>query len=171
MNRLVDEKLAQGKIVSLKPDVVGLLVFGGMDPLTKSSNYYDAYAIAFSPEKNLAAWAVVGAAPLTRKCLESDKITHNSESDPQQVQYEEIENTNHNACHLLIAKDYNGDMLKVLLKKKEKKTTVANPRSDVQWVADSKLYGMKFIWTGADHLCTDLNFNAAELTTHCGKEQ
>ena len=105
LNRqVVDERLAQGKTVSFKPDVVGLLVFGGTDLLTKSSNYYDAYTIAFSPEKNLAAWAAVGAAPLTRECLESDKVTHNSESNPKQVQYKGIENINHNICHILIPK-------------------------------------------------------------------
>ena len=61
-------------------------------------------------------------------------------------------------------------MLKVLLKKEKQKTvTVANPKSDLQWVADSKSYGMKFIRTGSDHLCIDLNFKAAELTTHCGE--
>ena len=113
-----------------------------------------------------------GAAPLTRKCLESDKVIHKSESDPKQVQYKEIEKMNHNACHLLIAKGYNSNMLKVQLKK-EKKTkagTVANPKSDVQWVADAKSYAMKFIQTGASHSCTDLNFKApAELTTCRGK--
>ena len=51
LNRLVDERLAQGKTVSFKPDVVGLLVFGGTDLLTKSSNYYNASTIALSPEK------------------------------------------------------------------------------------------------------------------------
>ena len=57
-----------------------------------------------------------------------------------------------------------------MLKKEKQKTTqivtVANPKSKVQWVADSNLYGMKFIRTGADHLCTDLNFKAAQLTIH-----
>ena len=41
LNTSVDERLAKGtgKTVSLRPDVVGLLVFGGVNPITKSSQY------------------------------------------------------------------------------------------------------------------------------------
>ena len=86
--------------------------------------------MAFSPEKNRAAWAFVGASPLTRKCLQSDKVIHNSESDPQQIQYKEIESTYHNTCNLLVARGYMGDKLKVVLKKvKSNSTTVTVPDS------------------------------------------
>ena len=168
LNRLVDERLAQGKTpVSFKPEIVGQLVFGKADPSTKSSNYNNAYVIIFLLEKNIAVWATVGATPLTRKCLESDKVNHNSEFNPKQVQYKEIEKTNHNACHLLIARGYKGDKLKVVLKKEKKKTnwivTVPNFLEEVQALADSKLYSIKFIQTWADHLCTDMLFKAAEL--------
>ena len=167
LNALVDERLAKGgKSVSFRPDVVGLLVFGGVDPVTKYSKFYDAYAIAFSPEKNRAAWAFVGAAPLTRKCLESDKVIHNSQSDPGQVEYKQIESTNHNACHLLVAQGFKGDMLKVVLKQVKSKgprVTVPNSLEEVQAVADCTSYGHKFLQTGADHSCTDVSFKAAAL--------
>ena len=89
---------------------MGLLVFGDTDPITKSSKYYNgAYAIAFSPEKDIDAWAAVGAAPLRRMCLESDKVTHNNESGYKKYQYKEIENANHNACLLVVARGYKGE--------------------------------------------------------------
>ena len=52
LNILVDERLTKGKIVSFRPDMVGLLVFGGVDLVIKLSKYFDAYAMAFSLEKN-----------------------------------------------------------------------------------------------------------------------
>ena len=78
----MDERLAKGKPVSFKQDVVGLLVLGGVDPVINYSKFYDAYVIAISTEKNRAAWAFVGAVPLTRKCLQLDKVIQNSESNP-----------------------------------------------------------------------------------------
>ena len=85
MNALVVDKrlVGNGKTVSFKPDLVGLLVFGGVDPVTNYSKFYDVYAMAFSTENNRAAWAFVVVAPLTRHCLQSDKVIHSSESDPQ----------------------------------------------------------------------------------------
>ena len=53
--------------------------------------YEDAFAAAFSTELNKIAWDKVGAAPLTRKCLESGKVQHTSESDPNHVVYKRIE--------------------------------------------------------------------------------
>ena len=69
LNTSVAKRLAKGKILSFRPDVVGLLVFGGVGPLTKSSNYFDVHAITFLLEKNRAAWAIVGVFPLSRNCL------------------------------------------------------------------------------------------------------
>ena len=56
--------------------LIGLLIFGGTDPITKRGGYRNAFQEAFSKEKCLEAWAKVGAAPLTMKCMESDKFRH-----------------------------------------------------------------------------------------------
>ena len=58
--------------------------------------------------------------------------------------------------------------MEVVLKKEKQKTrwavTVPNSLEEVQALADCKLYGMKFLETRADHLCTDLLFaEVAEL--------
>ena len=98
--------------------------------------------------------------------MESDKVIHNSESNPQQVQYKEIESTNHNACNLLVARGYKGDKLKVELKKlkaKDATVTVPNSPEEVQTMADCKSYGHKFLQKGADHSCTDMLFKALTL--------
>ena len=83
---LVDKRLAiRGKTVSFEPDMVGLLVFGGVDPVSKFSQVFDAYPMAFSPEKNQATWASVSAAPLIRNCLQSDKVIHKTGSQTQSM--------------------------------------------------------------------------------------
>ena len=54
-----------GGQVSLNMAAIGDLVFGVRGDRT--GKYKAAYTLAFSPERNRAAWAAVGAAPLTRK--------------------------------------------------------------------------------------------------------
>ena len=79
LNKLTDNKLAAALGVSFALSEIGLLVFGGEDSKTGTSNYQDAFAIAFSPAQNKAAWDAVGAAPLTCKCLQSDKVRHTTQ--------------------------------------------------------------------------------------------
>ena len=43
--------------------MIGVLVFGGANDETGVKDYKDSFAIAFSPERNRHAWAIVGAAP------------------------------------------------------------------------------------------------------------
>ena len=62
--------------VSFNSSIIGLLVFRGTDIATDKEGYKDAIATSFSPDKNRAAWAAVGAAPLTVACLCSDKVRH-----------------------------------------------------------------------------------------------
>ncbi len=57
---------------SLQTWLVGSLVFGGKDPITGFTIDKDALKHSFN--KNLQAWAKVGAAPVTYKCLESKKV-------------------------------------------------------------------------------------------------
>ena len=51
-----------------------LLVFGGEDPNTKLILPL-AFEIGFGRNECLSAWAKIGAAPLTRKCLKDPKVS------------------------------------------------------------------------------------------------
>jgi len=116
LKKLTDDRLARGLNVSFKPSIVGVLVFGGIDHDTEISDYEDAYAIAFSAEKNAIAWAAVGAAPLTRKCLASKEVRHNTKDAPMHILHKNIEDANHLACQLLMARGFKGEALKIFLK-------------------------------------------------------
>mmetsp|Transcript_13382 Transcript_13382/g.31511 ORF Transcript_13382/g.31511 Transcript_13382/m.31511 type:complete len:575 (+) Transcript_13382:842-2566(+) len=98
LNQITDDRLELNKNASYTPRLIGLLVFGGEDPVTKIGGYKDAFAVGFSKDRNLAAWASVGAAPLTRRCLESEMVAH-TEGDPMYIVYKNIEAANHSACN------------------------------------------------------------------------
>ena len=86
MEKLTDERLAKGKKIAFTSTAFGLLVFGGVDggdaENATAAVCKDAFAITFSKLKNKAAWAAVGAAPVTRACLPSDLVRHDSKDDP-----------------------------------------------------------------------------------------
>mmetsp|Transcript_14405 Transcript_14405/g.30258 ORF Transcript_14405/g.30258 Transcript_14405/m.30258 type:complete len:114 (-) Transcript_14405:918-1259(-) len=50
-----------GKQLNFPSWMVGMFLFGGMDPETGMGTYVDAFAIAFTKAKCLAAWEAVGA--------------------------------------------------------------------------------------------------------------
>ena len=73
----------------------------------------NAFAEAFSVERNERSWEIVGAAPFAVKCLELDKVRIN-QSDPNFSECERIEAANHNATSVLTAKGFNGELMKVV---------------------------------------------------------
>ena len=143
---------------------IGDLVFGVRGDIT--GKYKAAYALAFSPERNQAAWAAVGAAPLTRKCLESDKVRHTTDTDPQHVLYQKIEDANHNACNLLSTLGFNGKSLKVVLKteKVERQTVVVEgTEEEIKAIAEANSHGARFHVTGGGTACDIRMFKALAL--------
>ena len=148
--------------------MIGTLVFGGKDTVTGVNDYKDAYASAFSPERNLSAWAAVGAAPLTRKCLSSDKVIQDRDDDPLSDVYKRIEEKNHNACDLLSAKGYNGMKMKVRLNMKKassmaKPVTVPHTTEQQEVLEKAFTHSLRFLETGGGILGCDDAF----IASHC----
>ena len=56
---------------------------------------------------------MVGTAPFTMKCLESEKVQIN-EMDPNFGKCESIEAANHNATSMSTAKGFDGELTKVV---------------------------------------------------------
>ena len=69
LKKLTNDRLELGRGVSFGLKEIGLLVFGGVDHTTNIGGYLDSFARAFNKERNLDAWAAVGAVPLTEMCL------------------------------------------------------------------------------------------------------
>ncbi len=71
---LTSARLNRNMSPSIQPFLIGLLVFGGIDPISQKTLPKNAFQEGFSEEQCLASWSKVGAAPLTHKCIESKKV-------------------------------------------------------------------------------------------------
>ena len=121
LEMLTEDRKQAEKPLGVAAWMIGLLVFGGTDPEApeaKKRHLDDAFAIAFSKEKNRDAWLKVGAAPFTMECLKSDKVRHDMGSDdPQAAKLGEIQAKNHLACDILSLRGFKGDLLRKTIRK------------------------------------------------------
>ena len=102
-----------GKTINFKAIDIGSPVFGGTDDVTGVGGCEDAFAKAFSAQRNKRSWEMVGAAPFTMKCLESNKARAD-ETNPNFSNCKTIEAANHNAASSLTAKGFDGELMKVV---------------------------------------------------------
>ena len=61
LEKLTNDQLAARLSISFNQSIIGLLVFGGNNE-TNNTAYANAFAIAFAPDQNRAAWEAVSAA-------------------------------------------------------------------------------------------------------------
>ena len=164
--RITSDRLEHGKPAAIPPHLIGLLVFGGVDPDTHCTVPHDAFAIAFTKAKNLSSWAKVGAAPFTEACLKSHLVRHDGKDDPLWKRFQQMERQNELACLLLTEGSYYGHHLRVELKENlttPQSVTVPQTQEHLEALAKAKTHGELFFVTGGDHLTTDDAFKAAEL--------
>ena len=104
---------AQKKPIRLSVSTFGLVIYGGVCPQT-SVVCEDAVAEALSVDRNLECWALVGAVPLTMKCLSDDNAWHNGndKNDPEYKKYQIIQSKNDYSCIQLSTMRYDADLLK-----------------------------------------------------------
>ena len=116
--------------MSLQPWIVGILVFGGVDGVTGMDVEKNAFEIAFTTECNIEAWEKFCACPLTRACLESDKVRHKdgNSDDPLTQDLTVMQLKNNMAVWQLIYHGHRGDLLRAQLQAKtaEAPRTVAH---------------------------------------------
>lgn len=76
LDRIVEERVDQDMTTSIPAWMVGLIVFGGTNPLTNFTldRAESAFQVGFSREACRVAWASVGAVPLTRACLKNPQV-------------------------------------------------------------------------------------------------
>jgi len=123
---------------------LGLLVFGGIDPVTKVE-LRASFDMAFSPRICLSSWKKCGAVPLTREALHSDKVRHeiivnrdgstNTDIDPMSAALVQMEISNHMSCDFLSTMGYDGSQLRIDAPKQSAKKfeiTVPNSKERVE---------------------------------------
>ena len=142
--------------------LIGLLIFGGTDPITKRGGYRISFQEAIIKEKCLEDWAKVGAAPLTMKCLESETIWHeltedNDDDNPLAKVYRAMQAQNDFSIAWLNVNGLSGKHMvaKVSIMKKNRILYSADcpqtRRSDQQQIAKAKSRGQLFTATQGSH--------------------
>ncbi len=127
LKALSDARIAGDFPTSFPPWLVGLLVFGGTDPISRFV-VESAFEFGFSPEKNLNAWSKCGAAPLTRCCLKNHSHVRSEigdDDDATNQMMQEIQTANDISTHFLTAHGYNGDAFKATVNKVKRMSVTA----------------------------------------------
>ena len=75
LDTITASRIDQINSYNLSPWIVGLLVFGGEDPVSECVLEYD-FAKTFSQESCKNTWSKVGSSVLTRKYLSYSKVVH-----------------------------------------------------------------------------------------------
>ena len=90
-----------------------MVVFGGTDPETELELPVSAFHIRFSEKACKHAWEKVGAAPLTRACLNDKRVRRSigDGSEEEQVMYRLIQEANDVATFTLTMCGYDGTVL------------------------------------------------------------
>ena len=138
----------------------GLLVFGGVDKDT-GLELESAFDLGFCQENCLASWEKVGAAPLTRKCLNDPQVRKSLDEDKDYtLLVNSVQEANEYACYVLTEGGYNGSVLQalVIIKPTEiepRKFTECNSKERIVLLARANTHGNKFFVTGGSHVCSD----------------
>ncbi|KAL7490610.1 hypothetical protein ACHAWT_000174 [Skeletonema menzelii] len=138
---------------SIPPWIVGLLVFGGKDPVSKHVIETCAFTVGFCREQNIGAWLKCGAAPLTRTPLDGHpKVRRelNDADDGFNAMMREIQAGNISSTILLCRHGYNGQVFEATIKKKREQRAVTEEHSQerIDLLAKAKTHGHIFHATG-----------------------
>ena len=104
---LSDSRLIGNYSTSLPPWMVGLVVFGGTDPISGVVVSCSAFDMGFSKEQNCAVWEKCGAAPLTRTCLQNNSQVRREIGDDDDAantamtRIQESNNVSTHFCHVM----------------------------------------------------------------------
>jgi hypothetical protein len=165
---LVDELVLLEKSVSVPQHKHGLLVFGGVDEDTRLE-LDSAFEFGFSREWCLDSWTKIGAAPLTRKCLDEPQVRKSIHMDTDYAQLvNAVQEANEYAIYALTEGGYNGSMLQslVLIRPAEHRMTAITQKMTkerVELLAKANTHSKKFFAMGGSHVCSDDFFKAQAL--------
>ena len=143
LDEISTARFSQQKELTMGPHYVGLLVFGGVDPVSEIM-CENAFEKGFSIEANEASWAKIGvavkgsspesAATITRACLQSAKVCHDGTdtNDPLFDKYQAIQAHNERATAALDYLGYKGHLLHVKfnedMHRRKKPVTIKNSK-------------------------------------------
>ena len=99
--------------MALNPWLVGIVVFGGVDPETGVLVRKNDFQEGFSKVQCLKDWDKIGASPMTRECLSENQVRRKigDEDDETNLAMRVLNDANSAATFNLSIRSYRGDML------------------------------------------------------------
>ena len=140
---------------SLPPWMVGLLVFDGTDPVSQfvCRNLHLNLVLAWGEIECMEHF--VGAAPLTKCCLENHSQVRREigdDDDATNQMMQEIQMANDFSTHFLTSHGYNGDAIKVTVNKVERVSVMANHSEErINMIAETTNHGSMWQAMGTGH--------------------
>ena len=139
--------------------MVGLVVFGGTDPISSAVVLCSAFDMGFSKEQNCAVWEKCGAAPLTRACLQNNSQVRREigdDDDAANTAMTRIQESNNVSTHFLSRNGFDGNVFKDNVKKVSRKSvTVWHSMERIEKIQQATTHGNLFHATGGGHLTDD----------------
>ena len=162
---LVDELVKQNKTVSVPQHKHGLLV-----DLDTGLEIPLAFELGFSCQHCLDSWAKIGAAPLTRKCLDEPQVRKSMNlNDDYAMFVNSVQEANEYAVYSLTESGYDGSKLQALVAVRPADNRMAGAITErmsqerIELLARANTHGKKFFATGGSHVCSDDFFKAQAL--------
>ena len=146
LDAVVQRRVTDKVAVNLQPWLVGLVVFGGSDPVTGEVVEKSAFEVGFSRDACRNAWAICGAAPMTHACLTDPKVWHEmgDAEDDVNVLMLQVQKSNDLAAYQLEQKGVDPSFLVSQITKVEvdnRPVTEANTKERVEELAKAKTHG------------------------------
>ena len=168
LENIAMDRYAKKISLNMGPHLVGILVYGGVDPVS-GVELGNAFESAFVTNANLHAWGLIGAAPLTRACLKEPQVFHDGtdSEDTEYDMYQSIQATNKRDTEALLFYGYKGDLLQVTLEKDfhrcKNSVTVANTQARQESISYSKTHVQIFLATGGQHINAGNMFKGSDI--------
>ena len=139
--------------------MVGLVVFGGTDPVLGVVVPCSAFDMDFSKEQNCIMWEKCGSTPLNRACLQNNlqvrrELGNNDNATNTAMLH--IQESNNVSTHFWSSIGYNGKVFKITIKKVNRKSvTVRHSTERIAKIQKATTHRNLFHATGGGHLTDD----------------
>ena len=139
--------------------MVGLVVFGGTDPISGVFVPCSAFDVAFSRECNCAVWEKCGTTSLTQACLQNNSQVRRelcNDEDATNMAMVHIQESNNVSTHFLLRNGYNGNAFKDTVKKVNRRLVMVwHSTERIEKIQQATTHGNLFHAKGGGRLTDD----------------
>ena len=153
--------------MALNPWLVGLVVFGGVDPETGVLSRKNAFQEGFLKVQCLKDGAKIGAETMTRACMYDKQVrrTIGDADNETNLVIRELNDANTVATFNLLIRSYIGDLISAQCTEETRVQPITKDHSleRLQLLANTSTHGAEFFATNGDHATSDDLFKSAKI--------